>query len=107
MSRMRVLIMGAAGRDFHNFNTSFAAAKGMRCWPLTATQIPNIEGRVYPPELAGEFYPNGIPIYPEEDLVDLIHRYQIGQVVFSYSDVSHDMSCTRHRRSLPRALTFG
>ena len=90
MSRMRVLIMGAAGRDFHNFNTFFRSRERYEVLAFTATQIPNIEGRVYPPELAGEFYPNGIPIYPEEDLVDLIHRYQIGQVVFSYSDVSHE-----------------
>jgi len=90
MTRMRVLIMGAAGRDFHNFNTFFRSRERYEVMAFTATQIPNIEGRVYPPELAGEFYPKGIPIYPEAELEDLIHRYQIGQVVFSYSDVSHE-----------------
>jgi predicted GTPase len=90
MSRMRVLIMGAAGRDFHNFNTFFRTRERYEVMAFTATQIPNIEGRRYPPELSGELYPEGIPIYPEEELVDLIGKYQIGQVVFSYSDVSHE-----------------
>ncbi len=90
MSRMRVLIMGAAGRDFHNFNTFFRTRERYQVMAFTATQIPNIEGRLYPPELAGELYPEGIPIYPEEELVELIQKYQIGQVVFSYSDVSHE-----------------
>jgi predicted GTPase len=87
---MRVLIMGAAGRDFHNFNTFFRSRERYEVVAFTATQIPNIEGRVYPPELAGEFYPQGIPIYPEEALEELIDRYKVGQVVFSYSDVSHE-----------------
>jgi predicted GTPase len=90
MSRMRVLIMGAAGRDFHNFNTFFRTRERYEVMAFTATQIPNIEGRRYPPELAGELYPEGIPIYPEEELIDLIEKYQIGQVVFAYSDVSHE-----------------
>jgi len=90
MSRMRVLIMGAAGRDFHNFNTFFRTRERYEVVAFTATQIPNIEGRLYPPELAGDLYPNGIPIYPEEELVSLIQKYQIGQVVFAYSDVSHE-----------------
>lgn len=90
MSRMRVLIMGAAGRDFHNFNTFFRTRERYQVMAFTATQIPNIEGRLYPPELAGELYPEGIPIYPEEELVELIQKYQIDLVVFSYSDVSHE-----------------
>ncbi len=90
MSGIRVLIMGAAGRDFHNFNTFFRDRDDYRVMAFTATQIPNIEGRVYPPELAGPLYPEGIPIYPEAELLDLIGRLQIDQVVFAYSDVSHE-----------------
>ena len=90
MSRIRVLIMGAAGRDFHNFNTFFRDRKRYEVIAFTATQIPNIEGRLYPPELAGDLYPEGIPIYPEEELVNLIQKHRISQVVFSYSDVSHE-----------------
>ncbi len=90
MSRMRVLIMGAAGRDFHNFNTVFRDNDAYEVVAFTATQIPNIEGRVYPAKLAGQLYPQGIPIHPEEELVDLIRQHQIDQVVFAYSDVSHE-----------------
>ena len=90
MARIRVLIMGAAGRDFHNFNTFFRDNERYQVVAFTATQIPNIEGRVYPPELAGKLYPEGVPIYPEAELVDLIQEHAIDQVVFSYSDVSHE-----------------
>jgi predicted GTPase len=90
MSRVRVLIMGAAGRNFHNFNTFFRGRERYWVVAFTATQIPNIERRIYPPELAGELYPEGIPIYPEEELVALIQKHDISQVVFSYSDVSHE-----------------
>ena len=90
MSRIRVLIMGAAGRDFHNFNTVFRQNDQYQVVAFTATQIPNIEGRLYPPQLAGELYPEGIPIYPEEELVDLIRQQEIDQVIFAYSDVSHE-----------------
>jgi predicted GTPase len=89
MSRIRVLIMGAAGRDFHNFNTLFRDNERYEVVAFTATQIPNIEGRVYPHELAGELYPEGIPIYPESQLAELIGRYDVDQVVFAYSDVPH------------------
>jgi predicted GTPase len=89
MSPVRVLIMGAAGRDFHNFNTVFRDDEAYRVVAFTATQIPNIEGRTYPAELAGGLYPQGIPIYPEEELVDLIRDLDIDQVVFAYSDVPH------------------
>jgi len=90
MSRTRILIMGAAGRDFHNFNVFFRDNKQYEVMAFTATQIPNIEGRVYPPELAGSLYPNGIPIFAEEELVDLICQRKIDQVVFAYSDVPHE-----------------
>jgi predicted GTPase len=82
--------MGAAGRDFHNFNTYFRGNPDYTVVAFTATQIPNIDGRRYPPELAGERYPAGIPIHPEDDLVDLIQEHQIDQVVFAYSDVPHN-----------------
>jgi predicted GTPase len=98
MSRIRVLIMGAAGRDFHNHNTFFRENEGYQVVAFTATQIPNIEGRVYPPELAGRLYPQGIPIHPEEELVDLIRQHDIDQVVFAYSDVSHEY--VMHKASL-------
>lgn len=90
MSVTRVLIMGAAGRDFHNFNVHYRNNTNHRVIGFTATQIPNIEGRVYPASLAGKDYPNGIPIYPEAELEDLIRREKIDQVVFAYSDVSHE-----------------
>ncbi len=90
MSVTRILIMGAAGRDFHNFNVFYRDNPNVEVVAFTATQIPNIEGRLYPPELAGARYPNGIPIYPEGDLVKLIHEKQVDQVVFAYSDVPHE-----------------
>lgn len=90
MSRIRVLIMGAAGRDFHNFNTFFRSRERYEVVAFTATQIPNIEGRVYPAELAGDLYPEGIPIYPEDGLEELIQKLGIRQVVFAYSDVAHE-----------------
>jgi predicted GTPase len=85
----RVIIVGAAGRDFHNFNVYFRGNPRYRVIAFTAAQIPNIEGRTYPPELAGELYPDGIPIYPEEDMSRLIREYRIDLVAFSYSDVSY------------------
>jgi predicted GTPase len=90
MARTRILIMGAAGRDFHNFNTVFRDNDAYEVVAFTATQIPNIEGRAYPPELAGNLYPKGIPIFPENELVGLISKYDIDQVIFAYSDVSHE-----------------
>ena len=89
MNSTRVLIMGAAGRDFHNFNVFFRENPAYEVVAFTATQIPNIEGRVYPPSLAGEAYPNGIPILPEDELISLIKEKGVEQVIFSYSDVSH------------------
>ena len=90
MAKKRILIMGAAGRDFHNFNVYFRGNPDYEVVAFTATQIPNIEGRVYPAELAGDGYPNGIPIHPESELVRLIHDLEVDQVVFAYSDVSHE-----------------
>lgn len=84
------MIMGAAGRDFHNFNVCFRDNQAYEVVAFTATQIPNIEGRKYPAELAGPLYPEGIPIYAEEELVELIGRMRVDQVFFSYSDVSHE-----------------
>lgn len=90
MKPKRVLIMGAAGRDFHNFNTYLRGNPDYQVVAFTATQIPNIEGRTYPPVLAGEAYPKGIPIHPEEELTRLIREENIDQVFFSYSDVTHE-----------------
>ncbi|HDD25333.1 MAG TPA: GTPase [Chloroflexi bacterium] len=87
---VNVIIMGAAGRDFHNFNTYFRDNPDYRVVAFTATQIPNIEGRRYPPSLAGDLYPDGIPIYPEAELNDLIKKHAVDQVVFAYSDVPHE-----------------
>lgn len=99
----KVIIMGAAGRDFHNFNVFFRDNPNYQVVAFTATQIPNIEGRRYPPELAGRLYPEGIPIYPEADLQELIRRFQVDRVVFAYSDVSHEY--VMHKAS--QAITAG
>ncbi|MFH1751178.1 MAG: cyclic 2,3-diphosphoglycerate synthase [Candidatus Micrarchaeota archaeon] len=85
----RVIIMGAAGRDFHNFNTYFRENPNYEVVAFTATQIPGIEGRKYPTELAGNKYPEGIPIHPERDLPGLIAKMKVDEVVFAYSDVPH------------------
>jgi predicted GTPase len=90
MSPIKTLIMGAAGRDFHNFNVYFRDNPAYQVVAFTATQIPDIEGRTYPAELAGSLYPAGIPIYAENDLVALIREQQVDQVVFAYSDVPHE-----------------
>jgi len=86
----KVIIMGAAGRDFHNFNTYFRDNKDYRVVAFTATQIPDIEGRKYPAELAGKLYPKGIPIHAETELNDLIAAHKVDDVHFAYSDVSHE-----------------
>ena len=90
MPRTRVLIMGAAGRDFHNFNTVFRGNRKYEVVAFTATQIPNIDGRKYPAKLAGTLYPKGIPIFPEANLPGLIPKLKVDEVVFSYSDVSYN-----------------
>ncbi|HKO75009.1 MAG TPA: cyclic 2,3-diphosphoglycerate synthase [Gaiellaceae bacterium] len=86
----KVLIAGAAGRDFHNFNVAFRGRTDVRVVAFTATQIPDIEGRVYPAELAGEGYPDGIPIRAEDELADIVRQEEIDDVVFAYSDVTHE-----------------
>jgi len=87
--KKRVIIMGAAGRDFHNFNVHFRDNADYEVVAFTATQIPDIEGRLYPPQLAGSLYPQGIPIEAEEDLRDLIAEKRVDLIVFAYSDVSN------------------
>ncbi|OQY56026.1 MAG: GTPase, partial [Desulfobacteraceae bacterium 4572_88] len=85
----KVIIMGAAGRDFHNFNVYFRDNKRYEVICFTATQIPDIDGRLYPPELAGTLYPDGIPIHSDENLREVIREHQVDLVAFSYSDVPH------------------
>ena len=91
MSRVRTIIMGAAGRDFHNFNVFYRDNKDYEVVAFTATQIPDIEGRLYPAVLAGELYPEGIPIHDESELVALIKKHDIQEVVFAYSDLPHEV----------------
>jgi predicted GTPase len=98
MAGTRTLIMGAAGRDFHNFNVFFRDNPEYEVVAFTATQIPNIEGRKYPKELAGRLYPAGIPIFPESDLVKLIKKHNVELVIFAYSDVPHDV--VMHKASI-------
>ncbi|MBI3047644.1 MAG: GTPase [Acidobacteria bacterium] len=101
MDRIRTLILGAAGRDFHNFNVVYRDDTRYDVVGFTAAQIPNIAGRRYPPALAGPLYPNGIPIFPEEQLPALINRLEARQVVFSYSDVSYPY--VMHRAAIANA----
>lgn len=89
MRNKKILIMGAAGRDFHNFNTVFRDNRDYEVMAFTATQIPNIYGRKYPAKLAGKLYAGGIPILPEDDLEKTIRKFKVDEVVFSYSDVSY------------------
>jgi len=102
----RVLIMGAAGRDFHNFNTVYRDDPGTEVVAFTATQILFIEDRTYPATLAGERYPNGIPIYLESELARLIHDRAVDDVVFSYSDVSHEYVMHRGSQVLAAGASF-
>jgi len=88
--KKKVIIMGAAGRDFHNFNVVYRDNEEYEVVAFTATQIPNIEGRKYPPELAGKLYPDGIPIYSEDEIDKIIKEKDVDEVVFSYSDVSYN-----------------
>lgn len=101
MQKIKVIIMGAAGRDFHNFNVYFRDNDAYEVVAFTATQIPGIEGRHYPLELSGPKYPKGIPIYPEEKLPKLIKENDVDQVVFAYSDVSHEY--VMHKASIALA----
>src|ERR687886_1878163 len=90
MARARVLIAGAAGRDFHNFNVVSRDRPEYDVVAFTATQIPNIDGRIYPADLAGSLYPAGIPILPESALEQLVTQHEIDESVFAYSDVTHE-----------------
>ena len=89
MARRRVVIMGAAGRDFHNFNCLFRDNEDYEVVAFTATQIPDIEGRTYPASLAGSLYPKGIPIQAESELQEIVTKHDVDEVWFSYSDVPH------------------
>lgn len=102
----RVLIMGAAGRDFHNFNVYFRDNPEYKVVAFTATQIPDIDGRRYPAKLAGKLYPKGVPIQPEEDLTELIAQHDVDLVVFSYSDVSHQYVMERASRAMACGADF-
>ncbi|MCX8161038.1 MAG: cyclic 2,3-diphosphoglycerate synthase [Candidatus Saccharicenans sp.] len=102
----KVIIMGAAGRDFHNFNVFFRDNKDYRVVAFTATQIPDIEGRKYPAALAGKLYPKGIPIYSEGELTDLIKTYKVDEVHFAYSDVSHEYVMNKASQVLAAGANF-
>ncbi len=104
--RKRVLIAGAAGRDFHNFNLVYRGREEYEVVAFTATQIPNIDGRVYPPLLAGDLYPDGIPVRPEAELSDLIRNHAIDEIVFSYSDVTHEHVMHVASRALAAGAAF-
>jgi predicted GTPase len=106
MNRIRVLIAGAAGRDFHNFNLVYRGREEFQVVGFTATQIPNIDGRVYPPELAGELYPDGIPIWPEADLERQVARHAVDEVVFAYSDVTHEHVMHLASRALAAGASY-
>jgi predicted GTPase len=99
---IKTIIMGAAGRDFHNFNTFFRGNRDYEVVAFTATQIPDIEGRLYPTELAGDLYPKGIPIRAEEELAQLIKEHGAQQVIFAYSDVPHEY--VMHKAALVNSL---
>jgi len=106
MARRKIIIMGAAGRDFHNFNTLYRNNKDVEVVAFTATQIPDIEGRKYPKALAGSLYPNGIPIHDEKDLIKLIKKHKAEEVVFSYSDVTFDYVMTKASEVIAAGAAF-
>jgi predicted GTPase len=106
MARTRVLIAGAAGRDFHNFNVVYRDRPDYEVVAFTATQIPNIDGRRYPAELAGSLYPEGIPILPESALEELVREHEIDSVVFAYSDVTHEHVMHIGSRALAAGASF-
>jgi len=98
MGKTKVVIMGAAGRDFHNFQVCYRDDPSFEVVAFTAAQIPGIENRLFPPELCGPLYPQGIPIFPEEELLEIVRRHGVEQVTFAYSDLSHVE--VMHRASL-------
>lgn len=106
MRKIKVIIMGAAGRDFHNFNVFFRENNAYEVVAFTATQIPDIEKRAYPPDLAGSNYPEGIPIYPEEELSELIKKHKVDQVIFAYSDVPHEYVMHKASTALASGADF-
>src|SRR5204863_1573880 len=106
MRRARVVIAGAAGRDFHNFNLVYRGRDDYEVVAFTATQIPNIDGRVYPAALAGELYPNGIPIVAEDELEAVIAQNEADEVVFSYSDVTHEHIMHLGSRALAERASY-
>src|ERR687885_2109965 len=106
MTKVRVLIAGAAGRDFHNFNVVYRDREEYDVVAFTATQIPNIDGRIYPAELAGSLYPSGIPILPESALEQLVKQHEIDEVVFAYSDVTHEHVMHVGSRALAAGASF-
>src|SRR5574341_1276957 len=106
MRRRRVVILGAAGRDFHDFNRVYRDDPAAEVLAFTAAQIPNIAGRRYPPELAGGLYPQGIPILPEADLDRLIEQGRVDEVVFAYSDVAHEQVMHLACRALAQGAGF-
>ena len=106
MDRLKVVIMGAAGRDFHNFNVVYRDDPTVDVVAITATQIPGIEDRRYPPELAGPLYPAGIPIVPEDDLDRIFATQRIDRVVFAYSDVAHEYVMHQASRVLAGGANF-
>ena len=107
MSRKKVVIMGAAGRDFHNYNCLFRGQSDYQVVAFTAAQIPDIEDRVYPAELAGDLYPEGIPIRPEEDLEEIVRNHAVDEVWFSYSDVPHTYVMDKASRVIGWGAHFG
>lgn len=106
MTRTRLLIMGAAGRDFHNFNVYYRGNPQVEVVAFTATQIPFIDDRRYPPELAGPLYPDGIPIHPEDELEALLHQHKVEQVVFAYSDISLEYVMRQAARVMAAGASF-
>jgi predicted GTPase len=106
MTKDKVITMGAAGRDFHNFKVYFRGNPAYEVVGFTATQIPNIEERIYPPQLAGESYPEGIRIYLDSQLSKLVDELNVDQVVFAYSDVSHDHVMDRAAEVLAAGAGF-
>src|SRR6058998_3572738 len=106
MSRTRVLIAGAAGRDFHNFNLVYRDRPEYEVVAFTATQIPNIDDRRYPAGLAGSLYPDGIPILPESALEELVREHEIDEVVFAYSDVTHEHVMHLGSRALAAGASY-
>lgn len=106
MPRDKVIVMGAAGRDFHNFNVYFRDNDAYEVVAFTAAQIPDIAGRIYPPELAGKSYPQGIPIYAETELTSLLQELKVSQVIFAYSDVSHQYVMNRASEIMAAGADF-